>query len=176
LSTVSTVDEASQILAEWDRHYNPDNIGKSAVDIEQLQSQLPSAIHCLNQIASVERAQDSTKGRCMLGICASSAEEGLATLKAWVTNLQLPRGLLHGMDKDGEPIPIEGSVYIKYNTGGALTFSQIRNSGLGFDAIWKPGDAMIEPYEGTYRGVYFQVELADQEFRQYLVPLDTFTL
>ena len=46
---------------------------------------------------------------------------------------------------------------------------------MGFDALWKPGGALLEPYDGTYRGVYFQVELLDQEFRQYLVPLDTFT-
>lgn len=110
----------------------------------------------------------------MLGICASSAEEGLATLKSWVTGLQLPRGLLHGMDKDGEPIPIEGAVYIKYNTGGVITFAAIRKSGQGFDALWKPGDALLEPYDGTYRGVYFQVELQDDEFRQFLLPLDTF--
>jgi hypothetical protein len=112
----------------------------------------------------------------MLGICASSTQEGIGTLKAWVTSLQLPRGLLHGMDKDGIPIEIEGGVYIKYNSGGSLTFADIRRSGLGFDAIWKPGDAMIESYDGIYRGVYFQVELSDGEFRQYLVPHDVFTL
>jgi len=45
---------------------------------------------------------------------------------------------------------------------------------MGFDALWKPGDAMLEEYDGDYRGVYFQVELSDGEFRQYLVPLDIF--
>jgi hypothetical protein len=33
---------------------------------------------------------------------------------------------------------------------------------------------MLEEYEGEYRGVYFQVELSDREFRQFLLPLDTF--
>jgi hypothetical protein len=110
----------------------------------------------------------------MLGICASNIEEGVGALKSWVTNLQLPRGLLHGMDKDGVPLEFEGGVYIKYNSGGVYTFEDIRKSGLGFDALWKPGDAMLESYDGTYRGVYFQVELLDGEFRQYLVPLDLF--
>jgi Domain of unknown function (DUF1824) len=122
----------------------------------------------------VERNQDPARGRCMLGICASSTEEGIATLKSWVAALQLPRGLLHGMDKDGIPLEVEGAVYIKYNSGGVYSFADIRKSGLGFDALWKPGDALLEPYDGTYRGVYFQVELADAEFRQYLLPCDIF--
>lgn len=45
---------------------------------------------------------------------------------------------------------------------------------MGFDALWKPGDALLEQYDGIYRGVYFQAELADGVFRQYLMPLDTF--
>ena len=173
-SSVGTVEEASQILAEWDRHYNPDNDGSTSANVDELQIQIPDAIQLLNNKAAEERNVDSNQGRCMLGICASSAEEGIATLKSWVNFLGLPRGLLHGMDKDGVPLEIDGGVYIKYNTGGSLTFSQIRQSGMGFDALWKPGDALLEPYDGTYRGVYFQVELSDGEFRQYLVPLDTF--
>lgn len=175
LNRISSVQEASRILQEWDRHYNPDvdDAGQN-FDAEVVRPQLPEAVRLLNDMASEERAKDSIQGRCMLGICAPSTEEALTTLKAWVTNLQLPRGLLHGMDKDGVPIEIEGGVYVKYNTGGSATFADIRRSGVGFDALWKPGDAMIEPYDGTYRGVYFQVELSDGEFRQYLVPLDTF--
>lgn len=177
LARISTVEEATQILQEWDRHYNPDvDDASQDFDAETVRSQLPEAVQLLNAKASEERDEDSTQGRCMLGICAPSTEEGVGTLKAWVTNLGLPRGLLHGMDKDGVPIEIDGSVYIKYNTGGSATFADIRRSGVGFDALWKPGDALIEPYDGTYRGVYFQVELSDGEFRQYLVPLDTFVL
>ena len=58
------------------------------------------------------------EGRLMLGICASDATEGVQTLKAWVTALDLPKGPLHGMDKDGEPLDMStfGSVYIKYNS------------------------------------------------------------
>ncbi len=171
------IEQASQILQEWDEHYNSDvdDAGED-FDAETARLTLPEAVILLSEQASRERAKDSTLGRCMLGICAPSTEEAIQTLKAWVTNLQLPRGLLHGMDKDGIPIEIEGGVYIKYNTGGSATFADIRRSGVGFDALWKPGDALIEPYDGTYRGVYFQVELSDGEFRQYLVPLDTFTL
>jgi hypothetical protein len=36
------------------------------------------------------------------------------------------------------------------------------------------GDAMLEEYEGEYRGVYFQVDLPDGVLRQFLLPLDTF--
>ncbi|MGK3741390.1 MAG: hypothetical protein ACI90V_008243, partial [Bacillariaceae sp.] len=143
-------------------------------DDDRNNTQLISSIRFLSGIATDDRDRDSTTGRCMLGVCAPSAEVGLATLKAWVTSLDLPRGLLHGMDKDGIPLDINGPVYIKYNSGGVYTFTDIRKSGLGFDALWKPGDAMLEPYDGTYRGVYFQVELKDGEFRQYMVPLDTF--
>jgi hypothetical protein len=183
-----SVEEASRILAEWDRFYNAESTLSSPLfvdesreswskdTIQRLKEQLPAAVILLNNKATQERQEDSVNGRCMLGICASSTQEGIATLKAWVTQLGLPRGLLHGMDKDGVPLDIQGGVYIKYNSGGVYSFADIRKSGLGFDALWKPGDALLEPYDGSYRGVYFQVELSDGEFRQYLVPLDTFTV
>ena len=173
-NSVSSVAEATEILIKWDRYYNPDIKGETPDSSDELREQAREAVEYLNRVAADQRAQDATRGRCMLGICASSTEEAIATLKSWVTGLNLPRGLLHGMDKDGVPIEIEGGVYIKYNTGGSLTFSQIRNSGMGFDALWKPGDALVEPYDGDYRGVYFQVELDDMQFRQYMLPLDTF--
>lgn len=81
------------------------------------------------------------------------------------------------MDVQGVPIdPADlGPVYVKYNTGGALTFTDMRKSGMGFDAIWKPGDAMLESYEGDFRGVHFNVELDDWVFRQFgVLPLDIF--
>ena len=40
----------------------------------------------------------------MLGICGSSVKECIGCLKSWVTNLDLPRGLLHGADVAGVPI------------------------------------------------------------------------
>jgi hypothetical protein len=176
LPVIDSIEEASKILKDWDLHFNPDNVGSTRIEnVEKTRSVLPDAIRLLSKAADDERCRDSTMGRCMLGICASSAEEGIATLKSWVTALQLPRGLLHGMDKDGVPLELTGGVYIKYNSGGVYTFADIRKSGLGFDALWKPGDALLEPYDGIYRGVYFQVELQDGKFRQYLVPLDIFT-
>jgi Domain of unknown function (DUF1824) len=175
-SAVSSIKEASKILQAWDTYFNPEVTRGEEVNVGESRTLLPDAVRLLNDAATLERSGDSTTGRCMLGICASSLEEGVSTLKAWVTTLQLPRGLLHGMDVDGVPLEINGGVYIKYNSGGVYTFEDIRKSGAGFEALWKPGDAMLEPYEGTYRGVYFQVELADGEFRQYLVPLDTFPL
>ena len=33
----------------------------------------------------------------------------------------------------------------------------------GFDALWIPGDAMLEGYDGEYRGVYLNAELQDDE-------------
>jgi Domain of unknown function (DUF1824) len=168
---------SSSILADWDKTYSTsenyasDSEAKVSDDIRQ---QLVDAVRTLNQKASDERSMDATRGRCMLGICAPSAAEGIAALKSWVSNLELPRGLLHGMDVDGVPLEFNGGVYIKYNSGGVYTFADIRKSQMGFDALWKPGDAMLEEYDGTYRGVYFQVELEDGEFRQYLVPLDLF--
>ena len=57
-------------------------------------------------------------GRIMLGICADDAAAGVAALKAWVGALGLPRGVLHGMDRDGVPLDMSsfGGVYIKYNS------------------------------------------------------------
>jgi hypothetical protein len=173
-STMS-IDEATYILSEWDRNYSVDRSlasWTSDISLDDAKQKLPEAVICLNNKATEERSLDSINGRVMLGICASTAEEGLATLKSWVPTLGLPRGLLHGMDEDGVPLQLDGAVYIKYNSGGVFTFSDIRKSGIGFDAIWKPGDALLELYDGKYRGVYFQVELADGVFRQFLVPLD----
>lgn len=180
--SVNSVEAASTVLSKYDQLYNFEFDGAKKPkddeinDLAELRPALAPAVKLLADTAAAERNLDSTKGRCMLGICASSAEEGVATLKAWVTALQLPRGLLHGMDEDGVPLDLSGSVYIKYNSGGVYTFEDIRKSGMGFDALWKPGDAMLEPYDGIYRGVYFQVELQDGEFRQYLVPLDVLSI
>mmetsp|Transcript_18640 Transcript_18640/g.46142 ORF Transcript_18640/g.46142 Transcript_18640/m.46142 type:complete len:220 (+) Transcript_18640:44-703(+) len=173
--TIETVAEASLLLAEWDRFFNPEAAGGNSNEVaSKLKDYIPAAVRVLSETAAEQRAQDSTQGRCMLGICASSMPDAVGALKSFVTTLDLPRGLLHGADKDGVPIEIEDGVYIKYNSGGVYSFADIRKSGMGFDALWKPGDAMLEHYDGDYRGVYFQVELSDGEFRQYLVPLDTF--
>jgi Domain of unknown function (DUF1824) len=177
--TPERVTEASRILSDWDRAFSSSTIVTEAKDIladdtDVVRPSLLEAVRTLNQKAVEERSKDASQGRCMLGICASSAAEGIAALKLWVTNLDLPRGLLHGMDVDGVPLELNGGVYIKYNSGGVYTFADIRKSQMGFNALWKPGDAMLEEYDGTYRGVYFQVELGDGEFRQYLLPHDLF--
>lgn len=171
---IETVAEASLLLAEWDKFFNAEVAGGNSEFASKLKDYIPTAVRVLSEAAAEERAQDSTQGRCMLGICATSLPDALGALKSFVTTLELPRGLLHGADKDGVPLEIKDGVYIKYNSGGVYSFADIRKSGLGFDALWKPGDAMLEIYDGDYRGVYFQVELSDGEFRQYLVPLDTF--
>mmetsp|Transcript_20408 Transcript_20408/g.49074 ORF Transcript_20408/g.49074 Transcript_20408/m.49074 type:complete len:266 (-) Transcript_20408:1319-2116(-) len=140
-------------------------------------SSLQNAARTLVNQAHAERAIDSGKGRIMLGFCASNAPEALSGLKSWVNSLELPRGMLHGMDVDGVPIPVEdlGSVYVKYSTGGAMTFGEMRKSGRGFDALWRPGDALLETYDGDFRGVYVNVELGDGVFRQFgVLPTDLF--
>ena len=103
------------------------------------------------------------RGRVMLGICAQDAGEGVAALKSWVTSLNLPRGVLHGMDKDGEPLDMStfGSVYIKYNS-----LATAKDAG---------GTAVLSGYAGDFRGVYLNVDLNDGVFRQFAVlPLDLF--
>jgi hypothetical protein len=100
----------------------------------------------------------------MLGICADDAASGVATLKRWVESLRLPKGRLHGMDRDGVPLDMDGfgPVYIKYNSGATSTGSSA-------------GDAMLNGYGGSFRGVYFSPSLPDGEFRQYAVlPLSLF--
>jgi len=172
-STTMDLDQAQEILQEWDKKHTDAKDSASLSNIPY--TNLRDAVLTLNQLATAERTEDASQGRVMLGICAPNAQEGLSTLKQWVAALQLPRGLLHGMDVDGVAIDLDGSaVYIKYNSGGSYTFSDIRKSKLGFDALWKPGDALVEMYDGEYRGVYFQVELRDEQFRQYIVPLELF--
>lgn len=177
---LSSVQEASSILSAWDTTFVKASTQMQAEESRSnpgdtvTRDKVNEAVRFLTNQASELRDRDPTKGRLMLGICASSAAQGVAALKSWVTTLGLPRGLLHGMDEGGVPLEINGGVFIKYNTGGVYTFEEVRRSGRGFDSLWKPGDAMLENYDGEYRGVYFQVELEDEEFRQYLCPLDLF--
>lgn len=144
---------------------------------ETSRSSLRDAVRTLIARAHVERDVDSSKGRIMLGFCSANVPEALSGLKTYVSELALPRGNLHGMDVDGVPIPPEelGSVYVKYSTGGAMKFSEMRRSGRGFDALWRPGDALLETYDGDFRGVYLNVELGDGVFRQFgVLPTDLF--
>ena len=105
-------------------------------------------------LRAATRALAAASSRVMMGICAPDAASGLAALRAWVADLGLPRGKLHGMDVDGVPAePPEGPVFLKYNSDS--------------------GDAFLSGYGGEYRGVLFTPELGDGAFRQYgYLPLE----
>ena len=190
-STDAAITRASSVLSRYDQlqmdymKQNPIGMGGGTGALQFLQTQISPqdreqmqiAIITLVNEAHKQRAANGSEGRIMLGICAENVDEALIGLKTWVPALGLPRGLLHGMDIDGVPIPPEelGSVYVKYNTGGCMTFSEMRRTGMGFDALWRPGDAVLEMYDGDFRGVYFNVELNDGVFRQFgVLPTDLF--
>ena len=187
----NAINQASSILSRYDQlqaqymKENPIGMGGGTAALQFVQTklsphdreQMRAAVVTLANEAHRQRALNSAEGRIILGICAENVDEALLGLKTWVPALALPRGLLHGMDVDGKPIAPEdlGSVYVKYNTSGCMTFTQMRKSGLGFDALWKPGDCVLETYDGDFRGIYFNVELNDKEFRQFgILPTDLF--
>jgi len=184
-----TVQKATETLEHYDilqqkfMKENPVGRGSGTSALTFLQHHLSyndrlrmmESITKLVHLANGQRSADQSKGRILLGICAENVDEALLGIKSWVTSLSLPRGLLHGMDVDGVPISPEelGSVYVKYNTGGSMTFKELRERGIGFDSLWKPGDAVIEKYDGDFRGVYVNVELDDGVFRNFGVfPTD----
>lgn len=190
-NNANAINQATSILNRYDQlqmqymKENPIGMGGGTAALQFLQTvitpqdreQMRNAVVTLVNEAHKQRSVKSSEGRVMLGICAENVDEALMGLKTWVPALGLPRGLLHGMDVDGKPIAPEklGSVYVKYITGGCMTFSEMRRTGLGFDALWKPGDAVLEMYDGDFRGVYLNVELNDGEFRQFGVfPTDLF--
>ena len=205
---MDAIGDASTFLADYDAKHRavasqPDATGLGggisanewAVTVER--EPLSKAVRALRLAAMPQN------GRIMLGICADDAAQGLSTLKAWVGGLHLPRGVLHGMDKDGVPLDMSdfGAVYIKYNSlasdsgdpPGTATLS-----GYGGDCDG-PADSnadgmlsitvLINAHALAYsifcvtttcaraavRGVYFNPDLQDGEFRQYAVlPLDLF--
>jgi len=190
-SAVDAIDKATSVLKRYDQlqiqymKENPVGMGGGTSALHFVQTRLSSedreqmrfAVVTLVNEAHKQRSANSSEGRIMLGICAENVDEALLGLKTWVPALNLPRGLLHGMDVDGKPKAPEelGSVYVKYNTGGCMTFTQMRRTGMGFDALWRPGDAVLEMYDGDFRGIYFNVELRDGEFRQFgVLPTDLF--
>lgn len=190
LKATYSTDDATKILEEFDLKQatfvkdvsDKMTAGEASTKfVEDYNGDLNSireAVLSLTEYAAEERTSTDLKfGRVMLGICGLTVEECLSCLKSWVTNCSLPRGLLHGADVGGVPIDTStfGRAFIKYNTGGAMTFEELRATGRGFDALWIPGDAMLESYDGDYRGVYYNIELQDGVFRQYgLLPLDIF--
>lgn len=191
LAIQDEITKATEILTQYDQRQQqymktyPEGMGGGTAALTFLQREITKqdrqimrdSILTLTREAHRQRALNARDGRIMLGICAQNVNEGLMGLKSWVPALSLPRGLLHGMDVDGKPIPPEelGSIYIKYNTGGCMTFTDMRKTGMGFDALWRPGDCVLEMYDGDFRGVYFSVELKDSIFRQFgVLPTDLF--
>ena len=168
VDTDAALTAAEQLLADYDRGHqaaakspNAEGLGGAlTANAWALKSDRASLADAVRRLRSAAGKAD---GRIMLGFCADDATEGIAALKAWVTSLDLPRGVLHGMDRDGVPIDMStfGSVYIKYNSQSTAS-----------DA---PGTAVLSGYAGDFRGVYFNPDLMDGEFRQYAVlPADLF--
>lgn len=98
----------------------------------------------------------------------------MAALKSWTAALSLPKGLLHGLDVNGDPVDVGSwsGAYAKYSSGGATTFEELRRMGLGFGGLWRPGDAVLEDYGGDYRGVYLSVETEVGWGQFGVLPLD----
>eukprot|EP00978_Attheya_sp_CCMP212_P015180 scaffold39095_cov48-Attheya_sp.AAC.5 len=144
-----SVKDATSLLQRYDKMMA--NLKVAPEQDEDLENglsktELRMAVLTLNEAAARERNENFVPGegagggRVIMGICASNIQEGLTTLKAWTGGLELPKGLLHGMDVDGVPIQLDGPVYLKYNTGGSATFESLRKSGMGFGGLWRPGD------------------------------------
>jgi len=110
-------------------------------------------------LQNATRLLSSKSTEVTLGIMAESGVRGLGALRAWVSGLSLPKGVLRAVDENGLEVPLDKwndqAVYIKYNSSDR-------------------GDAYMKPYNGGYVGCIFQPKLADGEFRQYGdLPLNT---
>ena len=159
---------ADSVLKEYDANHRAaaNSEGSEGLGGACTANEWASGVHhepLVDAVCALRDAARGCDGRVMLGICADDAQAGVNGLKEWVSALELPRGLLHGMDKDGVALDMStfGSVYVKYNSKGS-------NSD-------PPGTASLAGYKGDFRGVYFNVDLPDGEFRQYAVlPLDLF--
>ena len=88
----------------------------------------------------------------MMGICAPDAASGLAALRAWVADLGLPRGKLHGMDVDGVPAePPEGPVFLKYNSDSGDAFLSGYGGSTGGCCSRRSSGTGRSGSTGTYR-------------------------
>lgn len=115
-------------------------------------------------LGAAVRTMGGQAERVMLGICADDATSAVDALKSWVSALSLPRGTLHGMDKDGVPLDMTdfGSCYIKYNS-------------LATESGDPAGSATLSGYDGDFRGVYFTLCLGGDTFAQFgVLPLGLF--
>lgn len=130
-SALPSTNEAERWLGRFEKGYESGGSAESW--------QPPLRASCRSLVAQSRRV--------MMGICACNVEMGLAALKAWVSDLGLPKGKLFGMDVNGVPTPPKGLVFIKYNSDD--------------------GDAIISDYDGNYRGVILTTELTNGGFRQF---------
>jgi len=68
---------------------------------------------------SVEIATSHAR-EVVLGILADSGSQGLETLRCWIRELGLPKGVLHAYDRDGSEVEVhvleDIPVYVKYNS------------------------------------------------------------
>jgi len=166
---MDAVSDAERLLAEYDANHRAAAASAGASGLGGALTANAWAVSAdraplAAAVKAMRLAAMPSNGRIMLGICAQDASEGLAALKAWVSRLHLPRGVLHGMDRDGVPLDMSefGSVYIKYNSHAS-------------SAGDPPGTATLSGYNGDFRGVYFNPDLQDGNFRQFAVlPLDLF--
>ena len=130
-ATAASIEAASTLLAEYDAGHRAAAASMGAEGFGGALTAnawaaradsppLAKAVRTLWQAASRTEGYNGSPrsvddGRLILGICADDALTGVSALKAWVTELDLPKGPLHGMDKDGEPLDMStfGAVYIK---------------------------------------------------------------
>jgi len=86
--------------------------------VKRLVQQEPLGLTCSpKQLLASCQSLAANSPQTMMGILAPNANQGIAALKAWTSELDLPRGKLFGMDIDGEPVPPpKGPVFIKYNS------------------------------------------------------------
>eukprot|EP00555_Chaetoceros_dichaeta_P014140 CAMPEP_0198254630 /NCGR_PEP_ID=MMETSP1447-20131203/4900_1 /TAXON_ID=420782 /ORGANISM="Chaetoceros dichaeta, Strain CCMP1751" /LENGTH=164 /DNA_ID=CAMNT_0043940741 /DNA_START=193 /DNA_END=684 /DNA_ORIENTATION=- len=138
LPSIESLNKATTTLQNYDQRQqtymalNPIGLGGGTAALNFLRTELTptdrqiikDSLAILVAIADHERSVNSAKGRIMLGFCAENVPEALLGLKTWIPSLGLPRGLLHGLDVDGVAIEPEtlGCVYVKYNSGGSMTF------------------------------------------------------
>lgn len=89
-----------------------DNI--NSINNDYLYTLLPDAVRYLNMVAT-KQYEEVGKGRVILGVCANNAADGTRALKSWVTELQLPRGLLYEkMGKRTKKVGVTGKYGTRY--------------------------------------------------------------
>lgn len=86
--------------------------------VKRLAQQEPLGLICTpKQLLASCQSLAANSPHTMMGILAPNVNQGIAALKEWTSELDLPRGKLFGMDVDGKPVPPpKGPVFIKYNS------------------------------------------------------------